>query len=1021
MESNNSLWNKISEDSARVEHSLDQLHRKQTGSYYTGLDLAYAMMQEMVGSFSVENKRAIHNLRFLEPCVGTGNFVFSYLRVCRGFNLSNEEARKLIDNIYVCDINKEALSVYKENMKLVAKEWYGVSLSDRYFDRHIGTGLIFDVAGDDIEYLPLKEIFGDAVVNEGFDLVVTNPPYKNLKAERGHYHSEDEYNRDRDKYKKITKLAKEHFPYSSLGTLNIYKMFVEEIMECYLRDDGIGSLLIPSSILSDKSCSKLRTRLLDTCALKSVRLIEENSDYVDASQALCAILFHKGKRTEKIRVDGSFDGNIKQGIYVPFDDIVDEMTGNAVLVLTENEYSIHKSMKQHPAIRDLSFIHNMRGELDLTLDKQYLTSKPTPYRFYRGRNIGYYKIIDLTEKEYAIEKFVEKSPKQIYIHKERIICQQIVNMSKKRRVAYTLIPSECVLGNSCNYISLDDNEEGVDIYFLLGILNSTLIDWFFKLTSSNNHINNYEIDNFPIPIHCKEKENISMLVKRYLNNQDENLITEIDALVYKAFGITDNASSGDLSKEQPYVTTDIKTDDLNDVFYANLVQIIPKISREDCQNILDGQATVEDITFAKKPDITDFEKKVAEGIERKYKMLNEGYILNHTTFKLSDLDLEMIKSVPQGGSWKDIPQETVKKSKRLERITQTGGRTTLYGRIDYSKPSYTITTYFNRPGNGTYVHPMHERVLSVREAARFQCFPDDYYFMGNKTDMLKQVGNAVPAIFAYQIAKNIVRKTGCTKSIDLFSGAGGMTYGFKRAGIDAVIANDFEKSACLTLKANNPEIDVLCGDITDETTKKQIIEKGIKGNAEIICGGPPCQGFSMAGFRKDDDPRNQLFKHFVDIVSTVNPKIIVFENVEGLLSYKKGETYRDIIQLFSELGYVTEGRTLLTSEYGVPQRRKRVIIICTRKDINITPSELYPDVITPEIEKQVTAFETISDLEEVECAETAKYHSEYSSAITKYFKHEISLEDYLEQVTDKDALQKTESDMKQISIFDYMQ
>ncbi len=101
----------------------------------------------------------------------------------------------------------------------------------------------------------------------------------------------------------------------------------------------------------------------------------------------------------------------------------------------------------------------------------------------------------------------------------------------------------------------------------------------------------------------------------------------------------------------------------------------------------------------------------------------------------------MIRSIPAGGSWKDIPMETVEKSKRLKRITQTGGRTTLYGRIDYNKPSYTITTYFNRPGNGTYVHPIHQRVLSVREAARFQAFRDDYYFFGNKTQHLKQVGN----------------------------------------------------------------------------------------------------------------------------------------------------------------------------------------------------------------------------------------------------------------------------------------
>lgn len=370
----------------------------------------------------------------------------------------------------------------------------------------------------------------------------------------------------------------------------------------------------------------------------------------------------------------------------------------------------------------------------------------------------------------------------------------------------------------------------------------------------------------------------------------------------------------------------------------------------------------------------------------------------------------MIRSVPQGGSWKDIPAETVKKSKRLERITQTGGRTTLYGRVDYSKPSYTITTYFNRPGNGTYVHPIHQRVLSVREAARFQCFPDNYVFYGNKTDMLKQVGNAVPVLLAYNIGKAIRRKTGCCTSVGLFSGAGGMTYGLKLAGINASVASDIMESACITLKTNNPEIPVFCGDITEEATKQRIIEAGKRANADIICGGPPCQGFSMAGWRTKDDPRNQLFRHFVDIVAGVNPKVIVFENVEGILSYEGGKTYRDIIQLFSELGYHTEGRKLLANHYGVPQRRKRVIILCTRKGIGVLPNDIYPTPVTPNDDRQVSAHETIYDLENVECSDNARYTSNYTSPILQFFKGTIDAGDYIKEIIDERGMLSNESE-----------
>lgn len=432
--------------------------------------------------------------------------------------------------------------------------------------------------------------------------------------------------------------------------------------------------------------------------------------------------------------------------------------------------------------------------------------------------------------------------------------------------------------------------------------------------------------------------------------------------------------------------------------YLNAIQyILPGIDRKAAEQILAGEVKIDVYSDG----LSQFNFNVANGITNKYIALAHGCLLNHTTFKLSDLDLEMIKYVPQGGSWKDIPAETVEKSKRLKRITETGGRTTLYGRIDYEKPSYTITTYFNRPGNGTYVHPVHERVLSVREAARFQTFRDDYYFFGNKTQQLKQVGNAVPVLLAYQIGRKVKAVTGCSKSIDLFCGAGGMTAGFKAAGISSLMSNDIEESACITLKINNPEIDVLCGDITKEETRAKLEKAAKEGKADIICGGPPCQGFSMAGFRATDDPRNQLFREFVDIVKRVNPKVIVFENVEGLLSYQGGKTYREVHTLFSELGYSTEGRTLLASDYAVPQRRKRVIIICTRQDLGVKPDELFPEPVTAD-SNQVTARDTISDLENVECGENAKYSEADESEILRFFKGTISYEEYVFRMTPTD-------------------
>ena len=974
------LWDELRSKSRDIETGMNSLIRKQTGSYFTDLSLTDTMMEELVSHINKSDKR-ICDYTFFEPCVGAGNFVFSYLKmVMDNYDLSCEDAKTLLENLYVADINEDALNGYKTSLKKVVEVYWNIELSDEYFEKHMGTGLLVDVTGNRLDYIPLDAVFPE--LKNGFDIVVTNPPYKNLKAERSHYNSDEEYERDQDKYSEISNIVSKRFKYSKDGVLNLYKLFVEEIIDRYANEEAFVSLLIPASIMSDKTCQKLRTHILNDSNLISVKVIGEGSGYIDAQQALSAILIKKGECTKIISIIKDYCRHPEDVAEVKIEDILNDNTGNAIVTVSKEEYEVLRILRRFPVVKDLPFITNLRGELDLTANKKSIVNVDTGYPLLRGRNIGFYKLIDLDEKDYASSEFVDTTKKNQFIKSERIICQQIANMHKERRVTFSLVPPNHVLGNSCNFISVADNPYGIDIYAILGLFNTRRINWLFKLTSSNNHVNNYEIDCFPVPISSPYMKEISKKVRQYLNNEDERLLDEIEDLSDKAYGINEQQNGDEKMDNDSIVVR----------FYKDISCVIPSVKLEDAELILSGEKNISQ--FHKIED--SFLLNVIKGIVDKYTALYNKKILNHTTFKLSDLDLEMIKPVPQGGSWKDIPKETVEKSKRLKRITETGGRTTLYGRIDYSKPSYTITTYFNRPGNGTYVHPVHERVISVREAARFQTFKDDYYFFGNKTQLLKQVGNAVPTMLAYQIAKKIVEKTGCSKSIDLFCGAGGMTVGFKAAGISSLLSNDIEESACTTLKINNPEIDVLCGDITKDATKDAIEKAAKQGGADIICGGPPCQGFSMAGFRSDNDPRNQLFREFVDIVKRVNPKVIVFENVEGLLSYQGGKTYREVHTLFSELGYKTEGRSLMANEYAVPQKRKRVIIICTRNDLSVSPDELYPTPITAEEKQQVTARETIGDLESVECSENAQYAKTKEGDILRFLKGAISYDDYIQ-------------------------
>ena len=975
------LWSSLSERSRQIETGMNALTRKRTGSYYTDLKLTDVMMSELVEHLKVVNpKKELYEYRFLEPCVGAGNFVFSYIEAIRTTGLDKEMAKIMLDNIYVADVNIDALNGYRESLKKIAALFWDIELQEDYFEQHMGMGLLVDVTAAELNYININEVFSKEIVGTGFDIVATNPPYKNLKAERGHYSSDEEYDRDKDKYSAISKIVAKRFNYSTDGVLNLYKLFVEEIIDRYANETGFISLLIPASIMSDKTCMKLRTHMLKDNKMISVKVIGEGSGFIDAQQALSAILLQKSGKTDKVAVVKDYCNSPDDIAEVAIKDIMNDNTGNAIVAVSSKEYRVLRKLRQFPVVKELPFVNNLRGELDLTANKRNIVAVDTGYPLVRGRNIGYYNLLTPSENEYVTEEFVNTTKKKCYIEHERIICQQIANMNKERRVTFALIPRNYVLGNSCNFVSVSENPYGIDIYTLLGLFNTKIINWLFKLTSSNNHVNNYEIDCFPIPIDAQELKRISTLAKLFLDTQDDAIIEEIEQLAYRAYGIT--ISMGDQRMGEKQCIQD----------YTNAIKhLLPHITSEDVLSILNGKLKIEGFISG----LSKFDSSVAKGITSKYMALFRGLLLNHTTFKLSDLDLEMIKAVPQGGSWKDIPMETVEKSKRLKRITQTGGRTTLYGRIDYNKPSYTITTYFNRPGNGTYVHPVHERVLTVREAARFQAFKDDYYFFGNKTQHLKQVGNAVPTLLAYQIAREIKRKTGCSKSIDLFCGAGGMTAGFKAAGIQSLLSNDIEESACITLKINNPEINVLCGDITKAETKDAIERAALDGGADIICGGPPCQGFSMAGFRAENDPRNQLFREFVDVVKRVNPKVIVFENVEGLLSYQGGKTYREVHALFTELGYNTEGRTLMASDYAIPQKRKRVIIICTRNDMDVDPRELFPKPITAEEFNQVTARETIADLENVPCDDTAKYVEGDGSDVLEFFKGHITYEEYV--------------------------
>lgn len=194
------------------------------------------------------------------------------------------------------------------------------------------------------------------------------------------------------------------------------------------------------------------------------------------------------------------------------------------------------------------------------------------------------------------------------------------------------------------------------------------------------------------------------------------------------------------------------------------------------------------------------------------------------------------------------------------------------------------------------------------------------------------------------------------KFIDLFAGCGGMSLGFEMAGYHNIVAIDFWEDALATYKHNRNQSNTLCADLAT------LDPKSVRNNfnidqIDVIIGGPPCQGFSIAGKRIIDDERNKLYKSFVNFVKYFSPKAFVMENVPNILSIGNGKVKDAILHDFSSLGYTVEYRILTASDFGVPQNRRRTFFVGLRDGGKF----IFPEnsVIIP-----VTSKEAISDLPE---------------------------------------------------------
>ena len=173
------------------------------------------------------------------------------------------------------------------------------------------------------------------------------------------------------------------------------------------------------------------------------------------------------------------------------------------------------------------------------------------------------------------------------------------------------------------------------------------------------------------------------------------------------------------------------------------------------------------------------------------------------------------------------------------------------------------------------------------------------------------------------------------KSIELFAGGGGMALGLERAGFAHIGLIEIDKSSVKTLLANRPNWNVICDDIAEISSCDLESKFNIKiKELDLLSGGSPCQSFSYAGKRLGlEDTRGTLFYHYALFLKKLQPKMFLFENVKGLLTHDKGNTFKIICDIFCEQGYNIEYKVLNALDYGVAQKRERLIVVGIRKDL----------------------------------------------------------------------------------------
>lgn len=510
------------------QFEASKINSKNTGSVYTKNNISKEICEK-----SIKNKlMTIGNssdVKLLDFGSGTGRFYFEALKILESV-ISRSKQEIILNNLYAIDIDEVAINILR--LKALGYiEKLNINKITKLFNNTICRNmlmiqkLMLFKSNDNL--LNMSNDFQDVISNGGFDIIVSNPPYAILKVNK----KENKKEAYRKYYDELTAKINnevsyfnksEYYQYSTEGMLNYYKLSIEMMLNLAKKEASFG-IICPATLFTDCSAKKLRKFLLLKNRISEINYYPENANLFDnVSQATVIFYLTKNEKTTDINIkikNDSFIVNIK--------DIEKSFSNLEIPYINKIGWEIIHKLSKFKKLKENSNIRNKRGELDLTLYKKFITNTPTKFRLVRGNMISEEKGIIDKNNEFVMEEFINNKSEDYLtndFNQSRLICQQISNIDTLKRLNFTISNKNDIIANSCNYLTIKNKKS---IKPLLAIMNSYLLNWRFKISSGNNHINNYELDELPI-LECnqdfKSKDKLDLnieICKKYTLTNEE--------------------------------------------------------------------------------------------------------------------------------------------------------------------------------------------------------------------------------------------------------------------------------------------------------------------------------------------------------------------------------------------------------------------------------------------------------------------------------------------------------------------